>query len=145
MANGDTSQPQVAIHSYPDATSDHAPISTRLADISISWRPDPDGQLYRGVTTGHFALGPEDITHLVVAGYRAVSYAHWTDAPSNGGLYEQHVYLWAPPYQEDLDIALMAANPPGRDVARERAVFAQVLRSFVIGPPPSTSTASPEP
>jgi len=46
------------------------------------------------------------------------------------------VYLWAPAYDLDYDLSLMAGNPPGRDVARACAVFARVLRSLVIGPQP---------
>ena len=137
-AIGDTSQPQLALHSYDDANPDHLPVPTRFADIGLDWHPDPDGLLYQALTAPHALSLPglsEHRAHLVVSGFPALSYAHWTGLPSEGGLYEQHVYLWAPAYGRDYDLSLMAANPPGRDVARERAVFARVLRSLVIGLP----------
>ena len=135
-AIGDTSQPQLALHSYNDAALDHLPVPTRSADIGLDWRPDPDGLLYRAISAPHaVSLSglAERRTSLVVSGLPAVSYAHWTGAPSAGGVYEQHVYLWAPASQRDYDLSLLAGNPPGRDVARARAVFARVLRSLIIG------------
>jgi len=137
-AIGDTSQPPLALHSYDDANAAHLPAPTRLADIGIDWHPDPDGRLYHALIAAPPVVSlspPEQVAHLVVSGFPALSYAHWTGLPSEGGLYEQHVYLWAPAYGRDYDLSLMAANPPGRDVARERAVFARVLRSLVIGLP----------
>lgn len=134
----DTSQPPLALHSYDDANAAHLPAPTRLADIGIDWHPDPDGRLYHALTAAPPVVSlspPEQVAHLVVSGFLALSYAHWTGLPSEGGLYEQHVYLWAPAYGRDYDLSLMAANPPGRDVARERAVFAHVLHSLVIGLP----------
>jgi hypothetical protein len=138
-AIGDTSQPQLALHSYDDANTDHRPVPTRFADIGIDWHPDPHGHLYQALTAPHALSLPglaERRVPLVVAGFPAVSYASWTAPPSEGGIYEQHVYLWVPAYDRDYDLSLMAGNPPGRDVAGERAVFARVLRSLVIGPQP---------
>jgi len=138
-AIGDTSQPQLALHSYDDANTDHRPVPTRFADIGLDWHPDPGGHLYQALTAPHALSLPRLAEHrapLVVAGFPAVSYAHWTAPPSEGGIYEQHVYLWAPAYDRDYDLSLMAGNPPGRDVARARAVFTRVLRSLVIGPQP---------
>ncbi len=141
-ANGDTSKPQLAVHSYNDSSAAHIPIPTRFADIGIDWHPDPTGQLYLAATTRHLAAQPEQVERLTVSGYPATSYAYWTAPPADGGVYEQHIYLWVPEYQLDYDLSLLAANPPGRDVARERAVFDAIVRSLVIGPQPATSSGS---
>jgi len=135
-SDGDTSKSQLAVHSYNSSSAAHAPIPTRFADVGIDWHSDPTGQLYLAATTRHFSPLPEQVARLTVSGYPAMSYAHWTAPPSEGGVYEEHVYLWAPEYQQDYDISLMAANPPGRDVARERAVFDRIVRSLVIAPQP---------
>jgi len=141
-ANGDSSMPQLAVHSYNDSSAAHAPIPTRFADVGIDWHPDPTGQLYLAATTRHFSPLPEQVERLVVAGRPAMSYAHWTAPPSEGGVYEQHVYVWAPEEQLDYDISLMATNPPGRDVARERAIFDRIVGSLVIGPQPPNAPGS---
>ena len=133
-AGGDTSKPQLAVHSYNDSSAAHAPIPTRFADVGIDWRPDSTGQLYLAATSRHFAPLPEQVERLVVSGFQAMSYAHWTAPPSEGGVYEEHIYFWAPQYQQDYDLSLLAANPPGRDVARERAIFRRIVGSLVIGP-----------
>ncbi len=141
-ANGDTSKPQLAVHSYNDSSAAHVPIPTRFADIDIDWHPDPIGQLYLAATTRHLSAQPEQVERLTVSHYPATSYAYWTAPPAGGGVYEQHIYLWVPEYQQDYDLSLLAANPPGRDVARERAVFAAIVRSLVIGPQPATVSGS---
>ncbi len=133
-ADGDASKPQLAVHSYNDSSAAHAPIPTRFADVGIDAHPDPTGQLYLAATTRHFSPIPEQVRRLVVSDRPAVSYAHWTAPPSEGGIYEEHIYLWAPELQQDYDISLLAANPPGQDISRERAVFDGIVRSLVIGP-----------
>lgn len=133
-SDGDTSKSRLAVHNYNDSSAAHAPIPTRFADVGIDWHPDPTGQLYLAATTRHFAPIPEQATRLVVSNRDAMSYAHWTAPPSEGGVYEEHIYLWAPELQLDYDISLMAANPPSRDIAAERATFYKIVRSLVIGP-----------
>jgi len=95
-AIGDTSQPQLALHSYDDANTDHRPVPTRFADIGLDWHPDPGGHLYQALTAPHALSLPglsERRAPLVVAGFPAVSYAYWTAPPSAGGIYEQHMCI----------------------------------------------------
>lgn len=144
-ANGDASKSNLAVHSYNDSSAAHVPIPTHFADIGIDWLPDPTGQLYLAATTRHFSPMPgEQAKHLVVSNRPAMSFSYWTARPSGGGIFEEHVYVWVPEYQRDYDISLLAANPPSDDVAHDRAVFAKLVHSLVIGPQ-ALSSPSPVP
>lgn len=132
-ANGDSSEPALGLHSYDESSADHAPIPARYADIGIDWQDDPMGQLYLATTTSH--ISPLAAQHLTVSGWPATAYAQWTAPPAQGGIYQQHIYLFVPWYQRDYDISFSAANPPGNDITGLRNIFMQVVHSLVIVPP----------
>ena len=126
----DQSKASLGLHNYDGTSAAHLPIPTRFADIGINWLCDPGGVLYRATVRARYS--PFPARRLVVAGYPAVSYAHWTAAVADGGVYEQQVYLYVPEYARDYNISLLTGNPPGRDIAAMQQVFHNVIASLHI-------------
>lgn len=132
-SNGDPARPILGLDSFDASDTDHVSIPTTFASVGVDWQSDPIGQLYLAATTQHFSPWPAQ--HLTVSGWSATAYAHWTAAPSRGGVYQEHVYLFVPWYQRLYDIWLQAANPPGNDISSQRGAFERLLRSMTIVPP----------
>ncbi len=128
-ARGDASKPAFGLYSYDDVSADHATIPARYASIGVDWQPDPAGQLYLATTTRNF--GGVSGRPLTVSGYPAMSYAYWTDRPADGGVYQQHVYVYVPANQRDYDLSF-TASPPSANVVSAQRIFARTLRSLVI-------------
>jgi len=137
-ARQDLAKPRLGFHSYDAVSADHASIPTTLADMGVDWSCDPGGALYQATVKSPFSpLPPRPLT---VAGQPAVSFAHWTAPPTQGGLYEQQVYVYIPQFERDYHFTLLAANPPGQDVGAFQHVFNTLLTSFQLTVPNDQAT-----
>ncbi len=132
-SNGDTSRPILGLSSYDASSADHVPIPATFADVGINWQSDPTGQLYLAATTRSFSH--DQARRLTVSSWPATSYTHWTAPRSQGGVYQEHVYVFVPWYQRDYDIWFDASSPHAADIPRLHRVFEQVVRSITIVPP----------
>lgn len=137
-ARQDLAKPRLGFHSYDAVSADHASIPTTLADMGVDWSCDPGGTLYQATVKSPFSSLPPRL--LTVAGQPAVSFAHWTAPPTQGGLYEQQVYVYIPQFERDYHFTLLAANPPGQDVSAFQQVFNALLSSFQLTVPNDQAT-----
>lgn len=132
-SNGDTSRPILGLSSYDASSADHAPIPATFADVGINWQSDPTGQLYLAAATRNFSH--DQARRLTVSSWPATAVAHWTAPRAQGGVYQEHVYVFVPWYQRDYDIWFDAGSPRLADISRLHRTFQQVVRSLTIVPP----------